>query len=144
MNHDILLNTSKNNWSKEDRTMILAFLEYVFKILKISAPVSIILDQQYEDESSINDIKINLRLAYVIPEERLIVIYCKNRGLLDILRSIAHELIHIEQKDTGTLTSDEIDFYLKDENSPGFDNEYEAYGKSGILVRNFRAILNEE
>jgi hypothetical protein len=142
MNHDILLNTAKNNWSYEDKTMILAFLEYIFKILQIRSPVKLILDQQYE-EGDIS-IKINLRLAYVIPQDRLIVIYCKDRGLLDVLRSIAHELIHIEQLDNNRLVAGDIPFYLKDENTLGYDNEYEAYGKSGILVRNFRAILNEE
>jgi hypothetical protein len=123
-----------------DKKLIKAFLEYLFQVLVIKSPVNIELRQSYED--GVVDIATDLRLAYVIPEEREIVIYCKARGLLDILRSIAHEVIHMEQKDRGDLDGVNIDFYLPDESSEGYGMEYEAYGLSGIIVRNFRAILN--
>lgn len=141
MEHLLVLNQKENNWSELDSKTIKGFMEYVFSVLKIEKPVKIKLKQSYDEDNL--GISVNLRLAYVIPEDRLIIIYCKERGLLDILRSIAHELVHIEQKDKGMLDGQQISFYLPTEDSPGYGLEYEAYGKSGIIVRNYRAILNQ-
>lgn len=140
MAHELHLNSVENNWSEIDKKLIKAFTEYLFTVLKIKFPVKIELKQAFEDGTLA--LATDLRLAYVIPEERFIVIYCKDRGLLDILRSIAHEVIHMEQKDKGLLDGVNIDFYLPNENAEGYNLEYEAYGLSGIIVRNFRAILN--
>lgn len=141
MHHTIKLNSKENNWSEIDRKLIKGFSEYLFSVLDIKHPVEIELKQVYEQGPI--EIATDLRLAYVIPEERTIVIYCKNRGLLDILRSIAHEVIHMEQQDKGLLKGVDIQFYLPSESSPGYNIEYEAYGKSGIIVRNYRAILDD-
>ena len=142
MQHTLILNQSKNNWDEKDKAMILAFIEYIFTILYINKPVTIKLDDASEDNEEV-EVKLNLRLAYVDLDTRIIIIYCKNRGLLDILRSMAHELIHIQQKDLGLLDNTvNISFYLPTPNSEGYEFEYEAYGLSGIIVRNFRAILN--
>lgn len=140
MQHLLVLNQNENSWSELDRKTIAGFMDYCFSVLKITAPVTIKLKQAYDEDNL--GISVNLRLAYVIPEDRMVIVYCKQRGLLDIIRSIAHELIHIEQKDTGKLTNQNISFYLPTEDSEGYDLEYEAYGKSGVIVRNYRAILN--
>lgn len=140
MKHALHINTQENGWSDVDKKLILAFCAYMFSVLVIKSPVKIELKQAHEDGTV--KIATELRLAYVIPSERSIVIYCKERGLLDILRSIAHEVIHMEQEDKGELAGVNIDFYLPTEDSDGYNLEYEAYGKSGIIVRNFRAILN--
>lgn len=141
MAHDLYLNSSENNWSEMDKKLIKAFIEYLFSELVIKYPVKIELKQAFEDGTVA--IATDLRLAYVIPEQRSIIVYCKARGLMDILRSIAHEVIHMEQQDKGILQGINIAFYLPDENAEGYNLEYEAYGLSGIIVRNFRAILNE-
>lgn len=142
MNHTVILNQSQNNWNSEDRTLILGFLEYCFSELYIKNPVTIKLEHASKDNINIG-VKLNLRLAFVNLDERLIIIYCKDRGLLDILRSICHELIHVQQLDLGLLTQEtKIDFYLPSHESSGYEFEYEAYGLSGIMVRNYRAILN--
>lgn len=145
MNHQIVLNQNENNWSEENKTLLLGFLEYVFEYLVIKAPVTIKLEPYAKDANDGINVAVNLRSAYVELNSRLIIIYCQNRGFLDILRSIAHELIHVQQLDLGQLTIDtEISFYLPDSSAPGYEFEYEAYGLSGIIVRNFRAILNEK
>ena len=142
MEHTIVLNQSKNNWSNEDKTMISAFIEYLFTQLHIKEPITLKLEDASNDTHDIG-VKLNLRLAFVDLDSRLIVIYCNERGLLDILRSIAHELIHIQQKDLGQLGENtSIPMYLPNSSIPGYEFEYEAYGLSGIIVRNFRAILN--
>lgn len=140
MNHELHIHSSENKWSDLDKRTLKAFTEYLFTVVDVKAPVKIELKQSYEtDEIKVN---LDLRLAFVIPDKRFIVIYCKNRGLLDILRSIAHEVVHMEQMDKGLLEGVNIDFYLPTPESEGYELEYEAYGKSGIIVRNFRAILN--
>lgn len=141
MAHELHLNSKENNWNDMDKRLIKAFVEYLFTVLVVKHPVKIELKQAFEDGTL--PLATDLRLAYVIPSDRFIVIYCKNRGLLDILRSIAHEVIHMEQQDKGLLDGVNISFYLPDENAEGYNLEYEAYGKSGIIVRNFRAILND-
>lgn len=142
MEHTIVLNQSSNSWDDNDRTLILGFLEYCFTELHIKSPVTMKLEFSAKEDIDIG-VKLNLRMAFVDLENRLIIVYCKNRGLLDILRSIAHELIHIQQLDLGLLTvSTHIDFYLPSPESSGYEFEYEAYGLSGIIVRNYRAILN--
>lgn len=144
MKHVVILNQKTNNWSNEDRTLILAFIEYCFKELYLTSPVTIKLEYESSENYDIG-LKLDLRLAFVSLEDRLIIIYCKDRGLLDIIRSIAHELIHVQQKDIGLITNEtQIDLYLPNYEAKGYEFEYEAYGLSGIMVRNFRALLNEE
>lgn len=142
MSHTLILNQSRNKWIPEDRVLILDFIKYCFEQLYINKDVIIKLESESNDNIDIG-VKVNLRLAFVNLEERLIIIYCKDRGLLDILRSLAHELIHVQQLDLGLIdTNVDIDFYLPSFESKGYEFEYEAYGLSGILVRNFRALLN--
>lgn len=142
MSHLLHLNKRKNGFSDKDEIIILAFFEYLFEILVIKKEVTIKLEQSNEENVNAS---INVKLAHVVLEDRLIVIYCKGRGLLDILRSITHELIHVQQNDLGQLTPEtRIPFYLPSSDVPGYEFEYEAYGLSGIIVRNFRAILNGE
>jgi hypothetical protein len=141
MPHELRLNSSENNWNEIDKKLIKAFVEYLFTVLVVKYPVKIELKQSYEDGNIA--IATDLRLAYVLPEERSIIIYCRERGLLDILRSIAHEVVHMEQQDKGILAGVNIAFYLPNEETEGYNLEYEAYGLSGIIVRNFRAILDQ-
>jgi hypothetical protein len=64
-----------------------------------------------------------------IPREKTIHILVKDRGLVDILRSIAHELVHQRQ-------------HIRDELKPGSgdtgsEQENEANMLSGILMRKY-------
>lgn len=142
MPHLLHLNKRKNGFSDNDEIIILAFFEYLFTQLVIKKPVTIKLETSNEENVNAS---INVKLAHVELQNRLVVIYCKERGILDVLRSIAHELIHVQQNDLGQLTPQtNIPFYLPSSDIPGYEFEYEAYGLSGIIVRNFRALLNEE
>lgn len=60
-----------------------------------------------------------------------IVIYTKKRSLGDILRSLAHELIHYAQKQHGTLNS------IPNPGSTGSEIENEANAGAGIILRHF-------
>lgn len=64
-----------------------------------------------------------------MPETNEIVVVAKNRNLADILRTIAHELVHQKQKTEGKLTPDS--------GKTGSPVENEANALAGILMREF-------
>jgi cytidyltransferase-like protein len=68
------------------------------------------------------------------PHDKKIWIYVKNRNMADILRTLAHELVHRKQEEDGRL----------DVNSgqTGSPIEDEANSMAGVLLRNFGKINN--
>ena len=84
----------------------------------------------------------NLQTACYDPENREIVVISGGRNLVDVIRSIAHELIHVDQHDNGRLETFDIPLKIS-KGDAGWKAEYEAYGLSGILTREFRAIMND-
>ena len=60
-----------------------------------------------------------------------VTIYIKNRALVDVLRSIAHELVHHLQNQRGELDG------MKNEGGDGSPWENEANAKAGELIRIF-------
>lgn len=67
--------------------------------------------------------------AYYDPNSGFIKVYCKNRGLADVLRSVAHELIHHLQNERGDLNGPVQDV--------GGEIEDEANSVAGQLVKKF-------
>ncbi len=59
-----------------------------------------------------------------------IFVYVSNRSMPDILRTLAHELVHLKQREVGTVGS------YKD-GQTGSDVENEANAAAGILLRDF-------
>jgi len=64
-------------------------------------------------------------------EDKTIKILTKNRAIPDIIRSIAHEMVHHQQNDRGDLKGN------KEEGETGSPWEDEANAKAGSLVRKF-------
>lgn len=64
------------------------------------------------------------------PVDRSIKILSKNRALVDILRSIAHELVHAKQHEDGRLTIGS--------GADGSDIENEANSIAGVIMRKFQ------
>lgn len=73
----------------------------------------------------------NITTGCYIPMTREIRVLVKDRGLIDILRSIAHEMVHQKQHLNGELN----------ENSgrDGSDHENEAHAKAGLIMRLYQA-----
>mgnify|MGYP000685785503 CR=1 FL=1 len=67
--------------------------------------------------------------AYYDPNIKLIKIYGKNRALVDVLRSIAHEMTHMRQDINGEITGPVQDI--------GGYHENQAYAMSGALIKMF-------
>lgn len=68
------------------------------------------------------------------PEENKLVVVVQGRLLADILRTIAHELVHVKQQQDGRITNPEID------GATGSDIENEANALAGVLMRNYAKI----
>ncbi len=64
------------------------------------------------------------------PNTDEIYVYVSNRSMPDILRTLAHELVHLKQREIGTVGS------YKD-GETGSDVENEANAAAGILLRDF-------
>ena len=67
--------------------------------------------------------------AFYDPSNNTIKIYAKGRMIIDCLRSLAHEMTHMMQQETGLITGP-----VKDEG--GF-HEDQANAKAGLIVKRF-------
>lgn len=67
--------------------------------------------------------------AYYLDSNKLVVVYGKNRMLGDILRSVAHELVHKRQHEEGRITYPVQDV--------GGEIEDEANAVAGVIVKKF-------
>jgi len=67
--------------------------------------------------------------AYYNPDNNLICIYAENRHIIDVCRSIAHEMTHMMQHDLGLITGPVKDV--------GGFHEDQANAKAGEIVKKF-------
>lgn len=84
--------------NKEHSICIAKFVKYICDELNIDNNFKIKLSM-----SKSGDLK---TYAYYNPSTYDIKVYCNNRGLADIMRSLAHELIHHYQNQNGELTGE--------------------------------------
>ena len=88
------------------------------------------LDDDFSVELEDNGDNLETLANYNIEDNKVRVL-SKNRALPDIIRSIAHELVHHKQNQNGELTGD------KEEGDDGAPLENEANAKAGEIVRKF-------
>ena len=69
------------------------------------------------------------------PENDEIMVVVANRNLADVLRTLAHELVHFKQNKMGKLSIDS--------NKTGSDDENEANALAGVLMRDFSKKFSE-
>ena len=100
---------------------LVKFIKFIQDELDLNAPFKVQLVVNRSD-----DLK---TYAYYDPSSGLVKVYCKNRGLADVLRSVAHELIHHLQNQRGQLQ-----FPVQD---VGGQIEDEANSVAGQLVKKF-------
>ena len=67
--------------------------------------------------------------GYFDPNKNKIWVYCGNRNMGDILRTLAHELVHRKQDEDGRISYES--------GKTGSDIENEANAKAGVLLRDF-------
>jgi len=78
------------------------------------------------DESKAQEMK---SFGQFQPQSNKILVVAVNRNLADVLRTIAHELIHLKQGKEGKLKSDS--------GETGSSEENEANSLAGVLLREF-------
>ena len=64
-----------------------------------------------------------------VPDENLLAVALSNRHPVDILRTVAHELVHFKQNMNGELTPDS--------GETGSPHENQAHEIAGVIMRNF-------
>jgi cytidyltransferase-like protein len=100
------------------------FVKYAIKNLEIQKPPRN-LTLSYDNEAA----KEKRSFGYFDPNANKIWVYCGNRNMADILRTLAHELVHRKQDEDGR-----IDY---ESGKTGSEIENEANAKAGILLRDF-------
>ena len=105
------------------------FIKYSIKNLGLQTPPSN-LTLSYDNKQA----KEKRSFGYFDPNSKKIWVYVKNRNMADILRTLAHELVHRKQEEDGRLnpTSGETGSPIEDE----------ANAMAGVLLRNFGKINN--
>lgn len=97
---------------KADR--IKEFVKFCFKKLHLNVKPRIRLSNRVETTA----------LGYFVPETTTIVVVVKGRHQMDIMRTLAHELVHLKQSETRKL-----------DGSTGSADENEANAMAGVLLR---------
>jgi cytidyltransferase-like protein len=115
--------------NEEQTSTIGEFIKYSIKNLGLQSPPSS-LTLSYDNDQA----KERRSFGYFDPSSKKIWVYVKNRNMADILRTLAHELVHRKQEEDGRL----------DINSgkTGSPIEDEANSIAGVLLRNFGKINN--
>jgi hypothetical protein len=109
----------------ESKTAIIGeFIKYTIKNLKIQNPPRN-LSLSY-DNAKAKEIK---SFGYFNPNENKIWVYVGNRNMGDILRTLAHELVHRKQEEDGRLKPNS--------GETGSEIENEANAQAGVLLRKF-------
>lgn len=108
----------KNNSRK---LAIARFIKFVLQELSIAKPFKVHLVTKRDDSLK--------TYAFYDPHTYDIKVYVKNRGLADVLRSIAHEFVHHKQNQDNRLNTKVQDV--------GGEIEDEANARAGSLVKKF-------
>lgn len=99
------------------------FFKYAIKKLGIQNVPTVIFNT---DKGRVNELR---SMAGYMPKENKIWVYTNKRNAADIVRSLAHELVHCKQQESnpGKLIN----------GSTGSDDENEANSVAGILLRTY-------
>jgi Zn-dependent peptidase ImmA (M78 family) len=121
------------NMTKNDKYLLLKFVKFVQDELGITDPFKIKISNNRDGFKT---------YAYYNPQDKIVAVYTENRALADIMRSMAHELVHhfdhqtgLAQKkqnpDIGVINNDE------EKSIDASDIENRANAIAGILIKKF-------
>ncbi len=105
-----------------NRALMDKFILFVNDYLGLEKPCSIKLTKDRGDITT---------TAYYDIVNRVICVYIKDRAIMDVMRSVAHELVHHQQNERGDLKG------LEEEGADGSSIENEANAKAGEIIRVF-------
>lgn len=99
------------------------FIKFAYQELDIQTQPEIVFT---EDTKFARELK---TFGQYQPSNRSIMVYTKNRNVADILRTLAHELVHHKQNEDGRIE--------QESGQTGSDIENEANSTAGILLRKY-------
>jgi nicotinamide mononucleotide adenylyltransferase/Zn-dependent peptidase ImmA (M78 family) len=114
----------ENNRNSNLKKALGKFMKFATEALQLhNPPAGLILSQDTNESRSKHT------FGHFTPETKKIWLYVKNRNTADVLRTLAHELVHLKQAEDNRL----------DQNSgeTGSPIENEANAMAGVLLRNF-------
>jgi cytidyltransferase-like protein len=124
------INESKPQRLDESQTATIGeFIKYACKDLGIQKLPSK-LTLSYDTDAA----REKRSFGYFDPNNNQIWVYVKNRNMADILRTLAHELVHRKQDEDGR-----IDY---ESGETGSDIENEANAQAGVLLRDYGKVDN--
>lgn len=85
-----------------------------------------------------------IKTAYYDPSQKIIVIFTKNRAPKDVMRSLAHELIHHYQNLENRLTNNDYNGEKIIEDDRLLKLEGEAYLKGNLIFREWTEIVEKK
>lgn len=97
------------------------FVKFCKNYLELNEPIKV---------KFLNEVQDNITTGCYMPPNKQIAILVKDRGLIDVLRSIAHEMVHQKQHVSGQLNN------MSGET--GSDHENEANATAGVIMRLFQ------
>ncbi len=107
-----------------NRALMEKFIEFCNTNLGIETPCRIRLTKDRDSNG------ITTTAYYNIPK-CTICVYTKDRAIMDIMRSVAHELVHHKQNERGDLNGS------PEEGADGSPLENEANARAGEIIRIF-------
>lgn len=105
-----------------NRVLMEKFIIFCRDYLEVTVPFNIHLTNDREDVTT---------TAYYDIQNNYVCVYIKDRAIMDVMRSVAHELVHHCQNQNGQLTGS------VEEGSDGSPIENEANAKAGEIMRVF-------
>ena len=107
-----------------NRALMEKFIEFCNTHLGIETPCTVRLTKDRDDNGIVTT-------AYYHIASCAICVYVKDRAIMDVMRSVAHELVHHKQNERGELNGS------PEEGADGSPLENEANAKAGEIIRIF-------
>lgn len=124
---------SKNKIYKEHQKYIDALLLFLKKELKITKPVKITFEEDKE-----NSKKVLGRTGGYVNEDSRIHVFVTDRHIKDVMRSLAHEMVHHRQNIRGEFKEKDPTIHGYAQKNPHLRKmEKEAYLKGNMIFRDW-------
>ena len=120
---------NSNNENSTIKKYLEEFAEYCYGVLELNNKpiIKVITDDSYVEQ--------NKSFGGYSPTDNVIYVSINRRNLADIMRSLAHEIIHSKQNEQGSLSS--LD------GQTGSDIENQANAVAGIIMRHYGQLKPE-
>lgn len=118
---------------------IKSLAEFINKTYKIKPYPKIKISNKNQEEE-----KVFVKTAWYDPQEKLVMLYARNRWPKDVLRSFCHEMIHHYQNLEGRLTNDSYSGQEIINDDRLMKLEEEAYLKGNIMFRSWTESMQKQ